>query len=64
MAELALWPAVEAGLWAKEKREVPPAKYDKKCKSCSLYDFCMPQTGELKMKKYIRELYESDEETS
>ena len=45
-----------------EQRKVPDAAYMKKCRSCSLHDYCMPETGERKIQNYIRGLYKTDEE--
>ncbi len=45
------------------EREVPKAKYNPKCESCSLVDQCMPGTADRKVKNYIQRLYEPYEET-
>ncbi len=42
--------------------EVPPARYEKKCESCSLYDACMPGTGERRIRNYIKRMFECHEE--
>jgi CRISPR-associated exonuclease Cas4 len=39
-----------------EARKTPAAQYGKKCKNCSLYDFCMPKVvnkGPTRVKEYI-----------
>ncbi len=46
------------------KKYIPPAKYEKKCNSCSLYDFCMPGIPGTRLDNYIRGLYQTDEKTS
>lgn len=45
-----------------ESRKVPQAVYQKKCDLCSLNDMCMPKTGSNKLTKYIKELYNNNEE--
>lgn len=45
-------------------RIIPAAKYEKKCDSCSLNDFCMPGLSDLSIQKYIKRLYNQYEETS
>lgn len=47
-----------------KNRKVPQAVYEKKCDLCSLNDMCMPGVSGRKLKKYIEELYKTDEETS
>jgi CRISPR-associated exonuclease Cas4 len=37
-----------------KNRKTPPAKYEKKCKACSLFNICMPQLSD---KKYSAEKY-------
>lgn len=44
-------------------REIPPARFQKKCQSCSLYDACMPGTGERSISNYIKRMYECHEAT-
>jgi len=46
-----------------ETREVPQAKYEKKCKFCSLENECMPAAGSKKLTNYIQGLFKTDEET-
>lgn len=46
-----------------KKKHVPHAKYEKKCDSCSLNDFCMPGIPGRRIDNYIRGLYQTDEET-
>lgn len=48
-----------------ETRDVPRARYEKKCDFCSLQDQCMPRTtGSKKLENYIRGIFTTDEETS
>lgn len=48
-----------------ETRDVPKARYEKKCDFCSLQDQCMPRTtGSKKLENYIRGIFTADEETS
>lgn len=44
-----------------KSRIVPPARKEKKCAACSLYDQCMPGLGGRKIDTYIKELYEDHE---
>jgi len=45
------------------RKYIPPAKYEKKCNSCSLYDYCMPGLSDKRVDNYIRGLYQADEKT-
>ncbi len=39
-------------------QKVPSAKYEQKCRNCSLYNICMPKAmNEKKLKDYMKELY-------
>lgn len=44
-----------------KKRQVPEGVYKKKCDTCSLYEGCMPKLAERRMKRYIEELFVTDE---
>lgn len=44
-------------------RDVPAARKEKKCASCSLLESCMPGSGNRSVETYIRGLYEIHEET-
>lgn len=46
-----------------EKRCVPEAVYMKKCKSCSIVEYCMPEMGNKRIKKYVQELFGQHEKT-
>jgi CRISPR-associated exonuclease Cas4 len=41
---------------------IPEAQYEKKCKSCSLYDGCLPKLKYKKIDTYIKELFTINEE--
>lgn len=41
-----------------EQKHVPPAKYEKKCATCSLLDICQPKAmNETKLNSYLKGLY-------
>jgi CRISPR-associated exonuclease Cas4 len=41
------------------QKQVPAARYEKKCRNCSLADICMPKAmNEQKLLKYIETLYQ------
>ncbi len=41
------------------QKKVPAARYEKKCRNCSLLDICMPKAmNEPKLQKYIETLYQ------
>jgi CRISPR-associated exonuclease Cas4 len=40
------------------QKKVPAARYNEKCRNCSLADICMPKAmNEKKLKQYMEELY-------
>ena len=46
-----------------ESRNVPMARKEKKCESCSINNFCMPGVGNKRLSTYIEELFNAYEET-
>jgi len=44
-------------------RTIPSAKYEKKCDTCSLNEVCMPRISDNRLKAYVREVFNTDEET-
>lgn len=46
-----------------ESRNVPMARKEKKCESCSINNFCMPGVGNRRLSAYIEELFDTHEET-
>ena len=47
-----------------KERIMPDARYERRCDSCSIYDYCLPKLSSRKLSKYIEELYKENEETS
>ncbi len=47
-----------------KERIMPDARYESRCDSCSIYDYCLPKSGSRKLSRYIEELYKDYEETS
>lgn len=47
-----------------KERIMPDARYESRCDSCSIYDYCLPKSGSRKLSRYIEELYKDHEETS
>lgn len=45
-----------------ESGRTPLAEYDNRCRSCSLYDICMPEVSGRKSRGYVNSIFEADDE--